>query len=85
MTESNEPGTGLFRRAAQKKILRSELRTLIDLLEASDASMVRFGSEVSRHPAILKQLLRAANSSLTGSSVEIIPDRTAAAYDVPLE
>ena len=71
MTTSDKLPSSIFRKQAPKKILRSELNLLIEMLRATDASLVKFGQEVSRHPAIYKQVLRAANSSLTGSAVEI--------------
>jgi HD-like signal output (HDOD) protein len=71
MTPSDKLPSNIFRKQATRKIQRSDLNLLIEMLRASDASLVKFGQEISKYPAILKQLLRAANSSLTGSAVEI--------------
>lgn len=71
MVNTTETGGGLFRKPRPVKVMRSELNYLLEMLEAQDVSVVRFGQEVSRHPAVVKALLRAANSSLTGSAVEI--------------
>lgn len=71
MATINPSGTSLFRKTKPQQIRRSELSGLIEVIEASDSNLIKFGNEISRHPAVLKQLLRAANSSLTGSAVEI--------------
>lgn len=71
MVNTTETGGGLFRKPRPVKVMRSELNHLLEMLEAQDVSVVRFGQEVSRHPSVVKALLRAANSSLTGSAVEI--------------
>lgn len=71
MAATNDTGS-LFRKPRPVRILRSELQRLIGILETSDTSLTQFGSEVSRHPAVLQQLLRAANSSLTGCATEIL-------------
>jgi HD-like signal output (HDOD) protein len=71
MPSSNESISSLFRKPAPPRVRRSELRMLIEMIEATEGSLVRFGKAVSLHPVVTKQLLRAANSSLTGSSVEI--------------
>lgn len=42
--------------------------------------MSRFGEAVSKHPVVVQQLMRAANSSLTGSAVEISTPAHAALY-----
>ena len=71
MSSSNEVSSGIFRKPRQSKILRSELNQLIEMLRASDVSLIKFGHAVAKHPVVLKQIIRAANSSLTGSAVEI--------------
>lgn len=71
MANTSEVGGSLFRKPRQTKILRSELRQLVEMLEMQEVSVTRFGQEVLRHPSVLKAILRAANSSLTGSAVEI--------------
>lgn len=71
MTTSDKPSSSIFRRPAAQKIQRSELNHLIEMLRMTDSSLIKFGQQVSRYPAVYKQILRAANSSLTGSSVEI--------------
>ncbi len=71
MANTSEVGGSLFRKPRPTKILRSELKLLLEMLEMQELSVSRFGQEVTRHPAVLKALLRAANSSLTGSAVEI--------------
>ncbi len=71
MASSNEVSSGIFRKPRQSKILRSELNQLVEMLQASDASLIKFGQAVAKHPVVLKQIIRAANSSLTGSAVEI--------------
>lgn len=68
---ANSDMGGLFRRPRPARISRDELTALVTLLESSDTSLIRFGNAVSSHPAVLQQLLRAANSSLTGSATEI--------------
>ncbi|MFN9721180.1 MAG: HDOD domain-containing protein [Planctomycetota bacterium] len=80
MTRFNEKNSNLFRIARPPCIRRSELRQLLEMLESPDCSMARFGDAVSKHPVVLKQLLRAANSSLTGSAVEISAPAHAALY-----
>ena len=71
MASSNEAFSGIFRKSRPSKILRSELNQLVEMLRASDTSLIKFGQAVAKHPVVLKQLIRAANSSLTGSAVEI--------------
>ena len=71
MASSSDHSGGIFRRPRPVKVLRSTLNALIEMLRASDSSLIKFGQEVSQHPAVLKPLMRAANSSLTGSTVEI--------------
>ena len=71
MTTSDKLPSSIFRKQAPKKVLRSELNHLIEMLRTTDSSLIKFGQEVSRHPVVYKQILRAANSSLTGSAVEI--------------
>jgi len=68
---TNSDSGGLFRRPRPALISRDELQNLIGLLESADTSLIRFGNAVSSHPAVLQHLLRAANSSLTGSVSEI--------------
>lgn len=68
---ANTEAGGLFRRPRPARISREELNGLVTLLESSDTSLIRFGNAVSSHPAVLQCLLRAANSSLTGSVYEI--------------
>ncbi|HQZ69185.1 MAG TPA: HDOD domain-containing protein [Planctomycetaceae bacterium] len=80
MASSNEVSGSIFRKPQPKKILRSELNQLIEMLHASDSSLIKFGEQVSQHPAVLKQILRAANSSLTGSAVEITRPAHAALF-----
>lgn len=77
---ANNDSGGLFRRPRPAKISRDELKTLLTLLESSDTSLVRFGNAISSHPAVLQQLLRAANSSLTGSATEISDATRATLY-----
>ena len=71
MATSNDQKGSIFRKPPAVKVLRSVLNSLIEMLRSSENSLAKFGQEASRHPAVLKQLLRAANSSLTGSAVEI--------------
>lgn len=71
MTTPNQIPSSIFRRLNTAKILRSDLNSLIEMLQTPDSSLIKFGQEVSRHPLIVKQILRAANSSLTGSTVDI--------------
>ncbi|MBC7967826.1 MAG: HDOD domain-containing protein [Fuerstia sp.] len=71
MASSNEVSSSIFRKPRPSKILRSELNQLVEMLRASDVSLIKFGQAAARHPVILKQIMRAANSSLTGSAVEI--------------
>ena len=71
MVSSDEHSSGIFRKPRPSKILRSELNRLVEMLHASDTSLIKFGEAVAGYPAVLKQILRAANSSLTGSAVEI--------------
>ncbi len=80
MTGTNEKSSSLFRIARPPRIRRSELRQLLEMLESPDCSMSRFGEAISRHPSVVKQLLRAANSSLTGSAVEISSPAHASLY-----
>ena len=76
---NNETG-GLFRRPRPARISRDELKALVTLLESADTSLMRFGNAVSGHPAVLQHLLRAANSSLTGSVTEISDATRATLY-----
>ncbi|MDA1230753.1 MAG: HDOD domain-containing protein [Planctomycetota bacterium] len=71
MTTPNQIPSSNVRRPNSAKVLRNDLNSLIEMLQAPDSSLIKFGEEVSRHPAIVKQILRAANSSLTGSVVDI--------------
>ena len=71
MTSSKEVSSGIFRKPRPVKILRSELSQLVEMLRANEASLITFGQAVAKHPMVLKQIIRAANSSLTGSAVEI--------------
>ncbi len=80
MASSNEVSGTIFRKPQPKKILRSELKQLIEMLHVLDSSLIKFGEKVSQHPAVLKQILRAANSSLTGSAVEITEPGHAALF-----
>ncbi len=79
MAANTETG-GLFRRPRPARISRDELKALIDLLESSETSLMRFGHAVSVHPAVLQHLLRAANSSLIGSVNEILDATRATLY-----
>lgn len=79
MAANTETG-GLFRRPRPARISRDELKALIDLLESSDSSLMRFGNAVSVHPAVLQHILRAANSSLIGSVNEILDAPRATLY-----
>lgn len=80
MSVKNESSGGIFKKTRPEKIRRTELKMLIQMLEAQDSSMVKFGNQVTRHPVVLKQILRAANSSLTGSTVEITEPAHAALF-----
>lgn len=80
MTGTNERTGSLFRIARPPRIRRSELRQLLEMLEAPDCSMARFGEAIAKFPSVVKQLLRAANSSLTGSAVEIHSPAHASLY-----
>jgi HD-like signal output (HDOD) protein len=71
MTTSDKLPSNIFRKQAPRRILRSELNHLIKMLRMTDSSLIKFGQEVSMYPMVYKQILRAANSSLTGSAVEI--------------
>jgi HD-like signal output (HDOD) protein len=71
MVSSNELPSSIFRKPRLAKIPRSELNGLIEMLHSSDASLVKFGQAAARYPLLIKQIMRAANSSLTGSAVEI--------------
>lgn len=71
MTTPNQIPSSIFRRPNTVKVLRSDLNSLIEMLQAPDSSLVRFGQEVSRHRAIVNQIMRAANSSLTGIAADI--------------
>ena len=77
---ANTETGGLFRRPRPARISRDELKALIDLLESSDSSLMRFGNAVSVHPAVLQHILRAANSSLIGSVNEILDAPRATLY-----
>lgn len=80
MATTNQQSSGIFKKPRPAKIRLSELKNLISMLEATDTSLVKFGKEVSGHPVVLKQLLRAANSSMTGSSVTITEPTHAALF-----
>ncbi len=80
MASSNEHSSKIFQKPRLQKILRSELNQLLEMLRASDASLIKFGHETARHPEVLKQIMRAANSSLTGSAVEITEPGHAALF-----
>jgi len=80
MSGPGQSTISIFGKKRLAQIRRSELKELIEMLEATDSSLVRFAQAVSRHPVVLKQLLRAANSSLTGSAVEITEPAHAAIY-----
>jgi len=80
MAAPDEPLTSPFGRKQPVQIRRSELNELIRMVEATDSSLAQFGEAVSGHPVVLKQLMRAANSSLTGSAVEITKPAHAAIY-----
>lgn len=71
MTTYDNIPSSLFLRPVPTRILRSELNHLLEMLQMTDANLKIFGQEASRHPVVYKQILRLANSSLTGSSVEI--------------
>ena len=71
MASSSDYSGSIFRKPRPAKVLRSTLNALIEMLRSTDSSLIKFGQEVSHHPAVLKPLMRAANSSLTGSAVEI--------------
>ena len=79
MAANNDSG-GVVRRPRPARISREELQSLIDLLESSDTSLFQFGNAVSSHPAVLQQLLRTANSTLTGSISEISDATRATLY-----
>ena len=72
--------SGLFKKPQPSKILRSELNQLVEMLQASDSSLIKFGEAAARYPVVLKQIMRAANSSLTGSAVEITEPAHAALF-----
>jgi HD-like signal output (HDOD) protein len=80
MAAPDEPFTSLFGKKQPPQIRRSELNELIQMVESADSSLAQFAEAVSRHPVVLKQLMRAANSSLTGSAVEITKPAHAAIY-----
>jgi HD-like signal output (HDOD) protein len=80
MPTSRELSSGISRKPQASKILRSELVQLVEMLRASDASLIKFGEAVRQYPAVLRQILRAANSSLTGSAVEITEPGHAALF-----
>ena len=80
MASSSDYSGSIFRRPRPAKVLRSTLNALIEMLRAADSSLIKFGQEVSQHPAVLKPLMRAANSSLTGSAVEITEPAHAALF-----
>ena len=80
MATTNRQSTGIFRPPTPAKVRLSELKNLISMLEATETSLVKFGKEVSGHPMVLKQLLRAANSSMTGSAVTITEPAHAALF-----
>lgn len=77
---ANTETGSLFRRPRPARISRDELKALIELLESSETSLIRFGNAVSSHPAVLQHLLRAANSSLNGSATEISDATRATLY-----
>jgi HD-like signal output (HDOD) protein len=80
MAAISESTGSLFRRPNPVRVLRSQLNMLIEMLRAPETSLIKFGHEVAKHPAVLKPLMRAANSSLTGSAVEITEPAHAALY-----
>lgn len=80
MATTNQQSTGIFRKPRPTTIRLSQLKNLISMLEATDSSLVEFGKEVACHPIILKQLLRAANSPMTGSAVPITEPTHAALF-----
>ena len=80
MTIPNQQPAGVLRKPRPTTIRLSVLKNLISMLEATDTSLVRFGKEVACHPVVLHQLLRAANSSMTGSTVPITEPTHAALY-----
>jgi len=80
MATSNKLASGVFSKPQPSKILRSDLNQLVEMLRASDASMIKFGEAVARYPVVLKQIMRAANSSLTGSAVDITEPAHAALF-----
>lgn len=80
MASSSDYSGSIFRRPRPAKVLRSTLNGLIEMLRSADSSLIKFGQEVSQHPAVLKPLMRAANSSLTGSAVEITEPAHAALF-----
>ena len=82
MASSNDVSSGIFRKRQPVKILRSELNLLVEMLRANDANLIKFGKAVAKHPMVLKQIIRAANSSLTGSAVEIIEQGDDGAHQV---
>ena len=80
MGASKDSSSSIFRRSKPQNIRRSELNALVQMVESIDCSLIQFGNEISRHPAVLRQVLRAANSSLTGSAVEISEPSHAALF-----
>lgn len=68
---SANPEFSLFRKSTLPPIRRSDLTTLISMIESSDFNPRKFGTEIARHPGVLKLLMRAANSSLIGGTWEI--------------
>lgn len=70
----------ISRKQTPNRILRSELNHLIEILQNTDSGLIKFGREVSRHPAVCKQILCAANSPLTGGVVEITDPAHATLY-----
>lgn len=80
MANSKQDSESNTKKATSTKILRSQLNQLIEILHASDSSLATFGKRISDYPSVRKQLLRAANSSLTGSSVEITEPAHAALF-----
>ena len=80
MPTSRELSSGTFRKPQTSKILRSELMRLVEMLRASDTSLIKFGEAIRQYPPVLRQVLRAANSSLTGSAVEITEPGHAALF-----
>ncbi len=71
MDKAHGPMSNIFKKARLPRVLRSDLKNLVEMLERPDYSMSKIGAEVSSHPAIVQEILRAANSSLTGAAGQI--------------